>query len=404
MTKKSVFSVLAVSLAFCLCPFFLFAGEEKPYVLPDDLGTWAKKGLEGVYAIRLGEAKKYFEKAVEKYPKHPLGHFGLAMLKWARLEYKDERSNPELDREYTAQTDKVAEIGEAWVKEHPSDAYAYLCLGGIYGLRARLAVTQHRWLKAYLDGRKAVKNMKKAVKINPGLYDAYLGLGMYEYYAGTLPGVVGLLSKLLFISGDAEKGIEYLKLCKDKGYYNATAAKLLLIEIFTERADNEFYDPETAVKWSAELRKKYPVHPMMHFVEIVSLYEAGMYEKVREEGFKYLRNIKEGVELYDEKYVPRALVAIATAYMVQGKYGESMSYFSEAAAALDASDVPGRWAVWALVRIGNLHDLKGNRKKALEYYGKAMAYEDQWGFREDVKEYVKTPFSRENIPCQLPPP
>ncbi len=377
--------------------------EIKPYPLPDDLKVLAKKGLDGVYAIRLNEAEKYFKEAVKKYPLHPFGHFGLAMLKWAQLEYKDERSNPSLDMEYVEQTDKVAEIGEKWVDEHPNDAYAYMCLGGIYGLRARLAITLHRWLKAYFDGRKAIRRMKRALKIKPDLYDAYLGLGMYEYYAGTLPGVVGILSKLLFISGDAGKGIEYLKICKDKGYYNATAAKLLLIEIFTQHR-SKFSNPKLAVKWSKELRKEYPIHPMMHFVEIVSFYEAGMYTRVREEGFKYLENIRKKVDLYDEKYIPRAYVAVATAYMAEKKFDRALEYFQKAFSVLETSKQPGRWAVWALVRTANVYDLLGDRQKSLEYYKRASSYEDEWGFSEKLDDFIDDGFTERDMPCQLPPP
>ncbi|MEI7483011.1 MAG: hypothetical protein WCK75_11795, partial [Elusimicrobiota bacterium] len=267
MRKILFLSLLAV---FAFIPD-LRAVPAKSEPLPEELRLLSKKGIDSIYAVDLPAAKINFEQAVRKYPEHPFPYFGIAMTKWAELEYLEDESNPRLAEEYGALTDHAIKVALAWIKKHPNDADAYMCLGGMYGLRARLAVLQHRWIKAYWDGKKAISNTRKSLKVDPEVYDAYLGLGMYEYYAGTLSGVVKILAKF-FLSGDAVQGVKYLELCKEKGYYNSLAAELLLIEIYTEPG-NQFKDPKTAVKWSAELRKLYPLHPQMHFVQIVSLYE-----------------------------------------------------------------------------------------------------------------------------------
>ena len=375
----------------------------KTKTLTAEIAKLTKKAFDDIYAIRVEEADKAVDAIIKKYPKHPFGHFGKAMTAWARFEYQQERSNAKLDDEYVKLTDRVAKIGEAWLKKHPKDENAYMCLGGIYGLRARLAVTQHRWVKAYFDGKKAVRRMRKAIKINPKLYDAYLGLGMYEYYAGTLPGVVGVLSKIFFISGNAEKGLKYLTLCSEKGYFNKTAAKLILIEIYTQYK-GKYSDPKLSVKWSQELMREYPMHPLMHFVLIASLYEDDQIQKVQDEGFKYLKYIEEKRTIYTKNYLPRAYLTVATSYLAQMKLDEAEKYFLKSVDTLEEKDIAPRWAVWSIVRLGNIYDLKGDREKAIEYYNKALSYEDEWGFTDDIKKYVKHPFTKKNIPCQLPPP
>jgi len=380
------------------------AAAVKSEALPEELRLLSKSGIDSIYAVDLPEAKKNFDLAVLKYPDHPFPHFGIAMTKWAELEYLEDESNPKLSQEYGALTDDAIKIALAWIKKHPNDANAYMCLGGMYGLRARLAVMQHRWIKAYFDGKKAISNTRKSLKVDPEIYDAYLGLGMYEYYAGTLPGVIKILAKL-FLSGDAEQGVEYLKLCKEKGYFNSLAAELLLIEIFTEPG-NQFKDPKTAVKWSTELRKLYPLHPQMHFVQIVSLFEDKQYEATRAEALEYLKRIETGVPAYRKNYLPRILTAIGGTYLVEKNYGEALVYFQKAAATLkeDPKAHPARWAVWALVRVGNTLDLKGDRAKAIELYKEARNYKDEWGFYESIDAYLKKPFSELALPGPLPPP
>lgn len=378
-------------------------GVVKTGVLPDDIKQLTKKAFDDIYAIRVDEADEAVDTIIAKYPDHPFGHFGKAMTAWARFEYQQERSNAKLDDEYVKLTDRVAKIGKKWVKAHPDDADAYMCLGGIYGLRARLAVTQHRWIKAYFDGKKAVRNMRKAIKKNPELYDAYLGLGLYEYYAGTLPGVVGILSKIFFISGNPKKGLKYLTLCSEKGYFNKTAAKLILIEIYTQYK-GKYSNPELSVKWSEELMAEYPMHPLMHFVLIASLYEDGQIKKVKEEGFKYIKYIEEKRTIYTRNYLPRAYLTVATSYLVENNLDEAENYFKKAVDTLEEKDIAPRWAVWSIVRLGNIYDLRGDREKAVEYYKEALGYKDDWGFSEDIKKYLKRPFTEKNIPCQLPPP
>ena len=157
---------------------------------------------------------------------------------------------------------------------------------------------------------------------------------------------------------------------------------------------------------SRELRAAYPLHPQMHFVEIVSLFEAKKYDESRKESLVYLKAVNDGVPVYRRRYLPRVLTAIATTYLVEKDYAGAADYFARAAATIkeDTSVHPARWAVWAIVRLANVYDLKGDRKKALELYKEAKAYKDEWGFSEFIDNYLKKPFSEAELPGSLPPP
>ncbi|PIS47955.1 MAG: hypothetical protein COT17_00790 [Elusimicrobia bacterium CG08_land_8_20_14_0_20_51_18] len=393
---------------FFIAAFLLLIGTLSPSFsggkdeLPAELKAISKRGMDYVCAVELDKAQAEFEEAVSKYPEHPFGHFGLAMVKWAHFEYLEEESNPAMDREYDQFTDKAVEVGKKWLKKHPDDGNAHLCMGGMYGLRARLYLMRHSWLKAYINGKRALSSMHKALKIDPELYDAYLGLGLYEYSAGTLPKVIRWLSRLI-MSGDAGKGIEYLELCKDKGYFNAVAAKLLLIEIFTQ-TNSPYSNPKQAVEWSNELRKIYPRHAQMHFVQIVSLYEARMYDESEREMKEYLSRVEKGFPQYKRKFLPRILVSLGTINMVKGDYGSALDYFQRARETIKEEKHPSRWAVWGVVRIGNLYDAEKMRERAVETYKEALSYRDEWGFRDYIEKYLDTPFDSKLIPDQLPPP
>ncbi len=383
---------------YSLLSFAEFNTATKPQLI-----ELAYKGMEYIYSIKPAQAREIFEEISKKYPGHPFGSFGIAMSKWAEFEYIDDQTDVKLEKEYYRLTEKALEDGERWVKKNPSDAYARMCLGGIYGLLARLYLTQHKWIKAYFTGRKAVSNMRKALEIDPHLYDAYLGLGLWEYSAGTLPSVIRILSKFL-ISGSPERGIEYLKLCADKGYFNKTAAHLLLIEIFTQ-TDSKYSNPAAAVEYSRQLVKKYPQLAQMQFVLIVSLYEAKMYDEAEKEMNEYLSRIENRVESYYPRYYPRIYLSLGTLYMMKKQYDIAYDYFKRAFDFMENEGKPTRWAVWSLVRIGHLYDLKGEREMAVRMYKKALSYPDNWGFRDYIEEYIEKPFNLNRyLATQLPPP
>lgn len=392
------FFLLADKLATTLS----FSAQIIPEPLPQELKKLAKDALENIYAIKLNDAEKDFEEIVRKYPQHPIGYVGRAMTKWARLEYEHEGSNPKLEAEFNVLIDTAVQVGLQWVEKHRYDANAFMCLGAAYGLRARLYLSQHKWLKAYFEGKKGFKKMKTALKIDPELYDAYIGPGIYEYYAGTLTGIIGILADL-FISGDAKKGIEYLMLTKEKGFFNSMAAEIVLIEIFTQ-TNSPYSNPSLAVKWSRELRQKYEHHPILHFTEIIALFEDKQWQEVKKEALQFLTYIEEGKPLYQKIYVPRALLALGTGFLAENDFDKALEYFLKASETLKESKQPNRWAVWALVRAGNVYDLKGDRENALKYYNDAMSYKGEWGFKEYIEKYISKPYTLKDLPGALPPP
>lgn len=399
--KKIAFIAAFFALSAAFMPEYAYADIRSS--VPEELAELSKKGLDSIYAVKIDEAARYFDEAYRKYPDHPASRFGVAMASWARLEYLEDESSPELAKQYAKLTDEAIETGKKWLKNHPEDTLAHICMGGLYGLRARLAVLQHKWIKAYINGKKALKSMKKTLEIDPEAYDAYLGLGLYEYYAGTLPGAIKVLAKLV-MSGNAEKGIEMLNICREKGYYNVLAAKLLLVEIYTQHGSRYANAPE-AVKMAAEFRQMFPAHAQMHFVQIVSLFEDKQYEASLKQALDYLSHVNDGKDtVYKERFRSRIYTSIGTLYMVLGDYDNAERYLLQSRETIKTDRHPARWAVWGIARLGNLADLRGDRENAVKYYKESRSYGNEWGFWETLDKYIKHPFAKEMLPGQLPPP
>ena len=371
-------------LVFACLSLNLFAWDK---IAPSILAH-ADKGVDAIYNLDLNTARTELSAVLKEHPNYPLGLFGQVMIEWARYEYEFEKSNTEQAKVFENIINASISGIETWLKQNGDEAQAYLALGGIYGVKARFLLANKNYVRAYFTGKKGLKYMNKAVELDPQMYDAYLGQAIYEYYAGTLPAVVRVLAKLV-ISGDAQKGINYLNLIKDKGRYSANTAKLLLVEIAIQSKD--YYNPPMAEKYIKEIIIKYPQNPLFKFVAIIAAYQNKNYEDVRQGAYEFLTKI--GKEpFYKEIYIARSYTALASADMQEGKYQDAIKILEQSIEATKHQKM-SRWQLWNIFRLAQSYDALGHREKALKIYKSIKNYKETWDIDDEAKKYIKTPFA-----------
>lgn len=148
--------------------------------------------------------------------------------------------------------DSVASA-DAYALKRPG-AVAKLYLGGSRGARGLGQLHLHNYIRAYKDGKKAYALLRECVAEEPGLYNAYVGLGQFEYFSGRLSGA---LQYLLDLEGDTAKGIELLETCSQKGSYAAPSALMFLGRVYSYEEPN----PDKAFHCLKILQKRYPRNP-----------------------------------------------------------------------------------------------------------------------------------------------
>ncbi len=86
--------------------------------------------------------------------------------------------------------------------------------------------------KHQLDSLKKVRAAdvyaKKLLVVAPDAADAYLGLGMANYFIGSLPGTKKFFLGFAGIHGDKKAGIQQLEIAAEHGHYLRPFAKILL--------------------------------------------------------------------------------------------------------------------------------------------------------------------------------
>jgi hypothetical protein len=107
-----------------------------------------------------------------------------------------------------------------------------LTMGMARAFIARIYLDQERWFKAYRYGRAARDELRALIKREPDSADAYLILGLYEFYTGSVPAGLRWLMALIDLSGDREKGLRYLEQAVVRAPVAAPeAARVLVYEL-----------------------------------------------------------------------------------------------------------------------------------------------------------------------------
>ncbi len=169
-------------------------------------------------------------------------------------------------------------IGEKRLEAAPQDASARFFVGGAYGYEARTLALQEKWWDAYQKGKRGVDHLERVVKERPDLGDAYLGLGIYHYYADVLPSVLKFFSTFVGMNGDKKRGLEEIRRSLREGVLVDEEARFFLAEISTSFEE----DHETALGFSRSLRDEFPENELfawLHARVLDELHSSDLSEK-----------------------------------------------------------------------------------------------------------------------------
>ena len=185
--------------------------------------------------LRYNDAEAMIRAATPQAPDHPLcGVFLLATL-LSRIQENFKAGIQTVPPSFFYESDRLVARLQRQREAFPRSPYPCLYLGAAYGIRGLAKLYAGNYIASYWDGKSGAALLKEAVARDPTLYNADMGLGQFEYYCGTLAGV---LQFLLALPGDPEKGLAMLKTCQDKGTYAAWPCEAYRVRLMTgERND-----------------------------------------------------------------------------------------------------------------------------------------------------------------------
>ncbi|MEW5978532.1 MAG: hypothetical protein AB1898_22275 [Acidobacteriota bacterium] len=272
------------SLIGCFAVSGSLAGQT-PFALTPDVDRIIRSGLDHMYHLDLQAADRQFDELVRRFPDHPIGYMYKAELVWWQA--LRDKNNKKLQDRFDEYTDKAIDAGNALIKKSPGDFHGHLYLASAYGNRTRFKVTVTKsYFGAMRSGMKGNDQNQQACALRPNYVDCLIGIGAYNYFAGSLPAVIKPFAWMLGARGDREQGLKQLELAAAKGEYGQTEAKIVLLGVYyNEKRFDDYHRLLTA------LIDQYPSNHVFY----MWLADFFINQQKLDEGIQYFSNlIKKG--------------------------------------------------------------------------------------------------------------
>jgi len=322
-----------------------------PVCFPQMFDKNILKGLEHSYHFRWNKAEDTFREMIDKYPERPEGyHFLSSIYAWYYLSSKDEADY----NLFTSYSDSAIEKGLDELDRNPSDSKLMYIIGSNYSYRAIVFAAAENYLDAVWAGKKSDSYLNDALKTYPESYDAYLGLGLFNFAAGQTPAAFKWALKLVGIMGDTDTGIEQIKIAADKGFLSRVEAQYYYSQITA--------DYSTASEYLISLVKKYPGNILFNY----SLASLNIKQRDLDNAEKILRKL---INRKEEKFVLITSFSnflLGDVFYRKNEFDSSAVYYRRFLETTPDNDYTGI----ASFRLGVSFEITGQRDSAVVYFEK----------------------------------
>jgi tetratricopeptide (TPR) repeat protein len=292
------------------------------------------------------------------------------------------------EKEFMDAISRAMTLTDERLKANPNDIPALYSQGVSFGLRANyFFLVRKAWFDALKDASTARRLHNRVTELDPTFVDARLVQGVYDYMVGSLNPFYRLLSFVAGYHGDRTRGIETLKLVADKGKINRTDATVALCAVLRrERRSQE------TVPYILDLIERYPRNMLLR-LELVQMYgEFGEKDKALAVIADVQKLRQSGAPGFQSMPDEKVLYARGNLLFWYNDLDQALSDIQAVTAKADVLDL--NTGVYAWLRLGQIYDLKQDRKRALDAYKKTMAYAPGSDAAKEAEEYSTRPYQR----------
>jgi len=246
---------------------------------------YARRGVDLLMDGDLDAAIQIFHEVQQHDTKSPLGYLLEAQAIWWKIYFATaDLLDPDvfdvarqeispLDSHFSDLTNVAIKLSEARIHSGEDVPRNTLYEGMAYGLGARLSGMRGKDLSTTRSGKKMRTLLLSALKLDPGLTDAYLGLGTYNYYIDTLPPAIKLLRILGDVpGGNRETGIQELQQASEKGDLVRAEAKFFLAKNYSRDTEKKY---KQSLELFQQLGRDYPHNPLWMLLSASMLIHSG---------------------------------------------------------------------------------------------------------------------------------
>jgi tetratricopeptide (TPR) repeat protein len=193
-------------------------------------------------------------------------------------------------------------------------------LGSSYGYRAFFEGKKGNWYSALSDGLNAIDYLEEAVEIDSTLYQAYLGIGTYDYWSSSK---LKFALWLPFIPDNRERGIDLIK----KSMYEQGPSKYMAMhQLVYILIDFGAFDE--AGMYAEQLIEKYPQSQFMWWAYAHVYYKQRNYEKAIS-SYLFLLKLIEQDEKANPAHFVKCNLKLVQLYFESNQYKKCIFHCNE---------------------------------------------------------------------------
>jgi len=337
---------------------------------------------------RFDEGIELLQQMEKRHPNNPAVSFFTANGYWWKIFrayiYDKDAKNTEFDKNFDNYLKQTISRSEDLLDKNKRDAQGLFYLGNAYSLRSRVKGLRSSYFSAGRDAAKGKFYLEEVLKIYPKQYDAYYNLGVYHYFASTLPGFAKVLKALLFLPGGSRgKGLSLLTEAGQKSLYFGDESQLILARFYADFEE----EPYDALRIVETYHKKHPDNAWFHFWmgtlysdEINDYYQAAdIYREI-------LEKCNQSVTNYTEEVKTQAWLKLARSYIKQLDPDRGIEEIQKLIATKPTAPS------WILPRtyleLGNAYDQIGMRKEATSAYHQVLSYPDYRDYHSQAEKLL----------------
>jgi tetratricopeptide (TPR) repeat protein len=281
-------------------------------------------------------------------------------------------------------TDQALKLEQELLDKNPDDVNALYARGSTRGLKSTwMALIDKAWFSALRSAVGARHDHERVLELDPNYTDAKMVVGMHNYVVGTVPWTVKVAASIVGLSGNKEKGIQYLYDAANGGGEAAVDAKIALA-LFLRREQRY----KEAIDIVSGMSESYPRNFLLA-LELANLYNAS--GRAAEAIASYHKLVKSA----EEDSFPNARIEMA--WYGLGETLRGQREFAEAAQAYEkAADFPKTdpdLKLRATLGEGEMYDALQKRPEAVKCYQAVLAADENDSPRSQLaRRHLKEPF------------
>jgi tetratricopeptide (TPR) repeat protein len=342
----------------------------------------SNNAFERFYNMDYDRAVEDFQRAVDKYPDDPfaVNHLLTAVLfrelyrmgalstgEFANdsfINAPHHNADPRVRVQIKQLVERALRLEQRRLDADPKDVDTLYARGITRAqFSTYTALIEHAWFSALRNAVGARHDHEKVLELSPGYTDAKLVVGAHNYVLGSLPWAVKVSASLIGLTGNKEKGIQYLYEAANAGGEASFDAKVVLV-LFLRR-EHRYAE---ALQIAQPLVAAYPQNSLLAIEEGNLLRVSG---KLQDAAAAYRRVWQDGRQgRYPNQHYELAAIAL-------GDLMRSQKDYQDAAAAYElvgqVAQPDPELKQRATLAAGEMYDLLLKRDLAVKKYQEVIA-------------------------------